>query len=245
MMIPDLSDAISPDVRAADRRSSTTGEPDWSGIAGAHGGRPMSSPSPRPFTLLDAMVLVAATAIGLGALRAAVGDFTELRQQLRESLSSASQTPVGWSPLSWAIVSGYGLVATAMVPFCWAWTVALVILRQRRPRPPRRRMGRQPGALACSAAALLLVPALVGPLWWCAVTGLFGSMRYESAEWQKTLAVYFIFIPALTGFAVIGAWWSLYFGRRWRPESSWIDRVGRALGVYWIATVLLPVWGLF
>jgi hypothetical protein len=194
---------------------------------------------------MDAMVLVAATAIGLGALRAAVGDFTELRHQLTESLSSASQPPEGWSRFSWAIFSGYGLMATALVPFCWAWTVALVILRRRQPRPPRRRLGRQPGALACSAAALLLVPALVVPSWWCVVTGLFGSIRYDSAEWQKTLAVYFIFVPALTGFTVIGAWWSLLLGRRWRPEASWIDRAGRVLGIYWIATVLLPVWGLF
>jgi hypothetical protein len=204
----------------------------------------MSSPSPRPLTLMDATVLVAATAIGLGALRAAVGDFTELRYQLAESLRAAGQPPDGWPPFWWAILSGYGLVTTTLLPFCGAWTVALAMLRLRRPRPPRRRLGRQPGTMACFTAALVLVPALVVSLWVWAVLGSFGSIGYDSAEWHKVLGLFFVLLPALTGFAVLGAWWSLYLGRRWRPEATWIDRVGRALGVYWIGVVLLPVWGL-
>jgi hypothetical protein len=28
----------------------------------------------------------------------------------------------------------------------------------------------------------------------------------------------------------------------WRPERSWIDRLGRALGVYWIGVTLLFGW---
>ena len=33
---------------------------------------------------------------------------------------------------------------------------------------------------------------------------------------------------------VATAWMALALGRRWRPEPSWVDRTGRALGFAWI-----------
>ena len=32
-----------------------------------------------------------------------------------------------------------------------------------------------------------------------------------------------------------GSWLTLSLNRRWRPEPTWLDRLGRALGLYWIA----------
>ena len=37
------------------------------------------------------------------------------------------------------------------------------------------------------------------------------------------------------GFTVAAIWLLLGLSGRWRPEKSWIDRLGRLLGVVWIA----------
>jgi hypothetical protein len=204
----------------------------------------MTPTAPRTLTLIDVMILIAATAIGLAGLRASVGDFAELSQQLHESLSAFSNPPNGWSSWSWGICSFYGLAATVLVPFCWSWTLALLAIHLRRPRPRRRRLASRPGAMACFAAGLTLVPALIGPLCLCLVSGSFSWADFQSTEWQKGLGVFYIFLPAMTGFTVAGAWTCLILGRRWRAEPSWIDRAGRVLGVYWIGAILLPAWGL-
>lgn len=42
----------------------------------------------------------------------------------------------------------------------------------------------------------------------------------------------------LGGVAIMAAWLTLMIGGRWRTEASWVDRLGRAMGIYWILTVL-------
>jgi hypothetical protein len=191
---------------------------------------------------LDALILVAATAIGLAGLRASVGDLREVREELSESLAAIAAPPNEGPTWSWAIYSGYGLVVTVLVPFCWAWTLAFLALRLRRPRPPWRRLACQPGAIACGSAAFVLVPALVGLIFfWMFLP----KVDFESERWQKCLGCFFILLPAMTGSTVLGAWGSLILGRRYRVEPSWIDRAGRLLGIYWIAAIFLPAWGLF
>jgi hypothetical protein len=41
--------------------------------------------------------------------------------------------------------------------------------------------------------------------------------------------------------AVLGSWLALALSRRFRPERSWIDRAGRALGLYWVLLLLTLV----
>jgi hypothetical protein len=43
------------------------------------------------------------------------------------------------------------------------------------------------------------------------------------------------------GFSVAVAWLTLTLGGRWRPEPSWIDRMGRVLGFYFIAIIPLAI----
>jgi hypothetical protein len=47
-----------------------------------------------------------------------------------------------------------------------------------------------------------------------------------------------MYSPIIIGLAVLTSWTTLLVGCRWRAERSWIDRIGRMLGVYWIATGL-------
>jgi hypothetical protein len=44
-------------------------------------------------------------------------------------------------------------------------------------------------------------------------------------------------IPSEVGCAIAAAWVVQWASGRWRPEAYWIDRLGRALGFLWIATI--------
>ena len=39
------------------------------------------------------------------------------------------------------------------------------------------------------------------------------------------------------GLAVASAWLLLAIGKRWQSEPSWIDRLGRFMGFYWIVMI--------
>ena len=41
--------------------------------------------------------------------------------------------------------------------------------------------------------------------------------------------------------AVAVAWLTLALSGRWRPRPDWLDRAGRALGIFWLAIVPL-IW---
>jgi len=96
----------------------------------------MKTSRSRKFGILDAMILVAATAAGCALLRAM-------------SLPRLDGLP------RTAFIAQAGVQAA--VPFLVTLTPALFILRLRRPRPRWRRLARQPGMVACCVATLILI----------------------------------------------------------------------------------------
>lgn len=160
----------------------------------------------RRCTLLDVMILVAATALGLTMNRA------------------TPKIPYGGSRISGAIF--FALLAA--VPHLVAWTFALLLIRLRAPRPGFRRLVRQPGFVACGAAAFVSLL--------CGGSGLLflvGGSRVSMTLWS-----FIDYTPELC-FVVVGAWLALAANGRWRAEPGWIDRMGRAIGVLWIASNVL------
>jgi hypothetical protein len=103
-------------------------------------------------------------------------------------------------------------------------TFALLVIRLRRPRPRFRRLNRQPGFVACVAAGLTLLL--------CGATSL--PLLAHGKDW-----VSFISYAPEVCFAVVGAWLALALAGRWHTEPGWIDRMGLAVGVLWIASNLL------
>lgn len=200
---------------------------------------------PRPFSLFDAMVLVAAMAFGLGGLRAANSNLIELAEVFRESFTAIVHPEEGWSAWAWALYQTYGVAASFTVPFACPLTLAVLLLRFRRPRPGIRRLTRQPGLAACFTAAVTLIPSLVGLVGTALVRGQTPTRFPQTTEMERWISYAFILVPAYTGAAVLGAWGLLLVSRRWRAEPSWIDRLGRVIGAYWIALVFLPLWGLW
>ena len=113
----------------------------------------------------------------------------------------------------------------------------VLALRFRRPRPRRRHLMRQPGAVACFSMVVGCVLALV-PF---ALRHLFevanGSPWSQPIDVEKLL----LFGPPVCGSTVLGSWTSLLLRAGWRPEPSWVDRAGRLLGLFWIGTVTLAI----
>lgn len=116
-------------------------------------------------------------------------------------------------------------------------TIAAIGLRLRRPRPDRRELVGQPGSVACIGAGVaILVPLLdayvrIRPL-------------VSSCMWGELFCKDFLLILVertipgslgLAGFGIALTWSLLAAGGRWRAEPSRIDRLGRFLGLAWIA----------
>jgi hypothetical protein len=47
---------------------------------------------------------------------------------------------------------------------------------------------------------------------------------------------------ALPGLAVLASWLVLLATRCGQPEASWIDRTGRLVGAFWLATIPWSIW---
>jgi hypothetical protein len=132
----------------------------------------------------------------------------------------------------WLLLNGASAVA---LPITWT----LVVLRLIGPRPSRRRRFGPPGSAACLA---VLVASLLNA--WSAWEVAFKS---PSVQPDPFSAVALRIVEPLPLAAAVAATWSLLlFERRWRPEPSWIDRLGRCLGTYWLAAGLfLPILRVF
>ncbi len=93
-------------------------------------------------------------------------------------------------------------------------TFAQPVMRLRRPRPPLRDVVRQPGLAVCLAVIVGTVVA-VDLLW---------TTEIDVIAW----------IGPVLPLALL---WPLLGGSPWRPEASWIDRLGRAVGWGWLVVI--------
>lgn len=194
----------------------------------------------RRFRLLDAMILVAATAVGCAGTNVLFANpdpnaifawrtFSELKDSLFES----RDTEMKW--MTAVILCGEILAACA--PIVAAWGVALIALRWIGPRPRWRRLAREPGIMACCASTTPLI-----------VLGGHGIIYALGHRYQllidymvDPIGMGLMIWPMTLGMSVLAAWMTLLLGGRWRAEPTWIDRLGRAIGVFWVVVGLLMV----
>jgi hypothetical protein len=176
---------------------------------------------PRRFTLVDAIVLIAATAIGLAPIRYFVAD----------GFGEAISAPASWEFVAVIALDAYWI----LTPLLLTWTLALWLLRLRQPRPRFRRLVRQPGMAATTAILLTVLILPVKVVGMFAVAWLAGSYPFVAANNELRMDIFFVYarhyLTALCD-GVLAAWLVLWLARVWRSESSWIDRAGRALGIF-------------
>jgi hypothetical protein len=200
----------------------------------------------RKFLLSDAIVLVAATATGLAVVR----PYYATMRLLDWTPPIPQAAPFnGWIKGLWGC-----LILAA--PLVTAWTLAILGLRLRRPRDRWSRLVRQPGLVAGLMAALVLSWRLIGfatmciriigrqELWILNVRH--GALSGALMGWPPRHLLFetdhYLDTMATIGMAVASSWILLLMTGLWRPERSWIDRAGRALGSFWIMALPLTSW---
>ncbi|WP_435008512.1 hypothetical protein P12x_005719 [Tundrisphaera lichenicola] len=178
----------------------------------------------RPLTLMDVMVLVAATAAAFAMER-----FFEGKVGVRATLN----LPGDWLQRLWVGMPTYLAVS---------WSLALIPLRWAGLRPSTSRIARQPGMVACVATigAMILGIGLNA-----AQAAMTLSVDQPGMTYTYSPNYYWYGGTGMIGPVVTGAWVALALGGRWSPERSWIDRLGRLLGAYWVIsfpmTILHPI----
>jgi hypothetical protein len=123
--------------------------------------------------------------------------------------------------------------ASLTVPWLMSASATVAIWRVRRPRPPWRILLRQPGTTACVVAVMMLAVqgTLMGIAWAAKdVPGL-----SVCAPLNGFTAAPICYSLLGIGQVVLGVWLVQAASGRWRAEPSWIDRIGRLVGVGWIA----------
>jgi len=148
--------------------------------------------------------------------------------------------------LGWTVSATFDrltIVAAVLLPLLAAWTVGVLLARLMPPRPSRRRVALQPGASACGAAVLVLIVDTVGQAaslvrleWRLGHPGLTWK-TFGFLSWIHTRVLLTVAYPI--SLAVLSVWGVLFLSGRARPESSWVDRTGRALGAWWIVVAII------
>ncbi len=179
--------------------------------------------TPRKFTILDAMILVAAVACGLAMSRAVDPAWYD---------GAHTQNWFG------RITDGPVRVSAAL-PYLIALTPAVLLMRIRCPRPRWRRVMRQPGMAACSAAMVPIVVALLRLQcrgWPLATSTPFGMEKiWDPLYWDCAFDA---------GLWVVAAWLALALSGRRRSEPSGIDRLGRLVGAGWLMVLAVRLLGM-
>jgi hypothetical protein len=190
----------------------------------------------RQFTLLDAMILVGAMALGLAANRWFDPNYywsTVIRE-------FASNFTWDWGSFEEFLDA----IWRFSTPHAVSATLAVLTMRLRNPRPRWRRLSRQPGLTACVAlligwaagSAYTVVKVLSIDRAHTIVYTNGTTYAQQPESWEYTFAVWG---SILGGFAVVVAWATLLLVGRLRAEPSWLDRLGRLAGLAWIAMALL------
>jgi hypothetical protein len=172
-------------------------------------------PNERSVTVVDVMILVAATACAFALLRAAGWEIL---------------IPEGFSGRLLFIYFSQ-LCLSAYFALLSCWTFAFILIRFRKPRPRVRRLFREPGIVACSAAAAALIVVAAVEL---------ALLLARNPWFQKEII--FTRISAHASFSALGGLVTLLLSGRWRAQKTWIDRLGRALGIGWIAGTAFDIY---
>jgi hypothetical protein len=172
------------------------------------------------------MVLIAATAVSFAIFRQGVS-------------GQGSFSTFGGSVEPWLFFWMHQIV-----PFPAMWSLALLGIAVRDRSRGRRRKPREAGAVAsCAAVVALTLTTLIASTFYIlhvaeelrAIPRIFSHARNSHAMPPFANAP----MEEIVGAAVLGAWSAMVASGRWWARPTWIDRLGRILGIIWIGLFLI------
>ncbi len=167
--------------------------------------------------IVDLMVLIAAIAFGIALARS--------------FLCATHSLPGVDRAWGWKQLEGIDALLLMLMPLTLSLALSWITHRL---HWPLRRIALSPGAIACLLASLVLVNltyslAVRCTTEWISSTrqGVFlGSIEF----WQAVSHA----PPTSIGLLILGVWNLLVISGRWRPETTWLGRCGRVVGICWI-----------
>jgi hypothetical protein len=194
--------------------------------------------SPRRVGLLDAMILIAAIAVGLAWARYR----DPFPPQFEQGNPEVGPLIVGDGPNRPVfVICAWGMYGAAWAfPCCVTTAFALLAITIRLAWPRVRRVFRQPGTASCVAAVITTFLLLL----WNLLANLIKAVNDEEGIdwrniWTSCVEVDISSWTVFTGFATLTALSILSLSGVLRCDRSAIDRIGRALGCFWIVTMIL------
>jgi hypothetical protein len=183
----------------------------------------------RSFTILDAMILIAAIAIGFAWARyfETSGGTYQSEYPDADERDYSSKIRANVEKLNWWRLSLSHFVAV--------FTVAMLVLRLwGEPWKRLRYLIRLPGTVVGGAVSMTVLMDVGNSI----LEILTSIYTYEHRD-EFTQYAYLIFSGQNAGVATAVALGLLAISGRWRRESGWLDGMGLALGVFWIFQGLL------
>ena len=197
----------------------------------------------RAFRLLDAMILIAATAVGFGIVRQMDSyGFSDAYNHIRGSLEAALN--LGWPFRAGAWLSPEFVVALSelgllFVPWLFALSVAVILIEWRDSGRSLRLHPVRPGMMMALAPLLAIWLVSLPPMFAWLISEARVPISFEIPSSDQLF-----YVSALVGgLAVIVSWMTMLRSGVWRAESNWVDRLGRLLGLLWsLASFTFWIW---
>jgi hypothetical protein len=143
--------------------------------------------------------------------------------------------PSGNEQTVYRVISiGSGL-SDLIAPFAAMATVAMIPIQLTGLRTSLRRMANQPGMAAVFSGSITFAAIVAYVLIAIWRNGQSAAFTQVSVEHLMLLS------PVLIGWSILVSWMTLLLGNRWHPNTSWVDRLGRGLGAFWLAAGILTV----
>ena len=189
----------------------------------------VSNPSVRRGpSLLDACVFIAAIGLGLAAVRS---DEMGIARVWLDNSNSGSNG---------AFRLRFSLAVTYATPFLFFFSVAIVALAFRSHQGDRKEAMLRPGVAACfMVVAFTILYVIVNP-----ARKLFYGTLYAYDEVSQSLNGIFVQelldMASRAGYLVAALWVLQAVVGGGSGRSSWIDKLGRAIGVIWLVFLFSP-----
>ena len=182
----------------------------------------------RNFNILDAVVLVAATAVGIAGGRA-----------FSEPVIPRGKSPFDPGPTTWRdLLAGRIKEACYYSTFVlFALGVAFLLLRLRKPRPRLRWLWRSPGAAACLTVSVVVLVNVLrsGTVWLISIVRDWDDLSFNWILDVQTLA------NQQAGAAILAIWLVLIVSRAMKITRDWLEVFGLLVASGWILLLLEEV----